>query len=190
MNKSMIRSAMVVMAVGAMALMSSALVAQDKPATPDAKAVAVLKPSKAATTRPTMNNVSGTVTFTQYGDEVEVVAEVTGLTPNSEHGFHIHDKGDLSDPGLMSTGGHWDPSGHKHHGAPDSDMKHAGDLGNLKADESGTAKLTVRTKAFSLTKDPNAVGHAVIVHAGMDDMKSQPAGNAGARVAGGVIEKQ
>lgn len=171
-------------------LACSSLVAQDNEAKPDAVAVAVLAPSKAATTRPTNNNVHGTITFRQFGDEVQVTGEVSGLTPNSEHGFHIHEKGDLSAPDLMSTGGHWDPGHHKHHGAPDADGVHAGDLGNLKADENGVAKVDVKTKAFSLTKDPNAVGHAVIVHANKDDLSSQPAGNAGARVAGGVIEKK
>jgi Cu-Zn family superoxide dismutase len=189
MKRAMAMLAVAVVSVTGLAC--SSLVAEDKAEMKaDAVAVAVLSSSKAATTRPTMNNVHGTITFRQVGDEVEVTGEVTGLPPNSEHGFHIHDKGDISSADLMSTGGHWDPAGHKHHGSPDGEMVHAGDLGNIKADENGVAKVNVKTKAFSLTKEPNAVGHAVIVHAGTDDLKSQPAGNAGARVAGGVIEKK
>lgn len=152
----------------------------------DARAVAVLAPATAATTRPSLNDVRGTVVFAQFGDEVEVVATVTGLEPNTTHGFHIHEKGDLSDPKLLSTGGHWNPDG-GHHGAPSAPHSHAGDLGNLKADDKGNARLVVRTREFSLTREPSALGHAVIVHAKADDLTSQPAGNAGDRVAGGVI---
>lgn len=153
----------------------------------DARAMAIIAPSRAATTRPTLNSVRGTVTFSQYGDEVEVTATIEGLTPGSVHGFHIHEKGDISSADLLSTGNHWNPSGDGMHGAPGEPMAHAGDLGNVTADANGVARLSIRTKSFSLTKEPLAVGKAVIVHAGVDDLKSQPAGNAGARVAGGVI---
>lgn len=156
----------------------------------DAVAVAVVGPSGAATTRPTMNNVRGTVTFTQVGGEVLVHADVTGLPPNSTHGFHLHEKGDLSAPDLMSTGPHWDPEGHGHHGGPHQEGVHAGDFGNLVSDATGRAVYTARKKGFSLTGEPSAIGRAVIIHANADDLKSQPAGAAGARIAGGVVVKK
>jgi Cu-Zn family superoxide dismutase len=152
-------------------------------------AVAELKPSKTATTQPSNNNVTGTVTFTETGGKVHVTAHVMGLAPNSEHGFHIHEKGDISAPDLMSTGGHFNPTNHIH-GGPTTSPVHAGDLGNLKADDKGMAMLDLTVNDISIgTGSANdIVGKAVIVHGAPDDLKSQPAGNAGPRVAGGVIE--
>src|SRR5215469_12172483 len=80
-------------------------------------ATADIKPSKNATTQPSNNNVTGTVTFTEMGNKVMVNAHIMGLAPNSSHGFHIHEKGDLSAPDLSSAGGHFNPGGHEH-GAP------------------------------------------------------------------------
>jgi Cu-Zn family superoxide dismutase len=152
-------------------------------------AVAQVKPSKAATTQPTMNNVNGTVTFTEMPDgKVTIVAVILGLTPNTKHGFHIHDNGDMSDPGLMSTGNHFNPDKHIH-GGPTTSPVHAGDFGNLTTDATGTAKLELTVDNISLGGAKNNVlGKPVIVHAKEDDLKSQPSGNAGARVAGGLIE--
>lgn len=151
-------------------------------------AVAVLKPSRAATTQPAMNNVTGTLTFTQRGNQVQIVGEVRGLKPNSKHGIHIHEKADMSSPDLMSTGGHYNPEGHPHAG-PDAGTRHAGDFGNLTADANGLARINLTVDNISLGGPKNdVVGLPVIVHASPDDLKSQPAGNAGARVAGGLIE--
>lgn len=151
-------------------------------------AVAEIKPSKAATTRPSLNNVTGTVTFTETAGKVKVVADIKGLTPNTEHGFHIHTNSDMSDVGLMSTGGHYNPDNHIH-GGPTTSPVHAGDMGNLKSDASGNAKLDITVEGVSLGGAKNdIVGKPVIIHAAPDDLKSQPSGNAGARVAGGLIE--
>jgi Cu-Zn family superoxide dismutase len=151
-------------------------------------AVAHMTPSKSATTKPVNNDVTGTVTFTQDGDKVVVVADITGLEPNTRHGIHIHEKGDLSDPGLMSTGGHWNPDHHMH-GGPTTSPVHAGDLGNLDADATGKAHLELTLSDISVGGVKNdVIGHAVIIHAKADDLSSQPSGNAGARVSGGVIE--
>jgi Cu-Zn family superoxide dismutase len=151
-------------------------------------AVVEIKPSKNAATMPANKDVTGTVTFTQMGDKVHVMAHIMGLAPNTEHGFHIHEKGDLSDPGLMSTGGHFNPAPAHQHGAPGTG--HAGDMGNLKADATGMAMLDLMIEGVSIGTGAanDIVGKAVIVHGGVDDLKSQPAGNAGPRVAGGVIE--
>ena len=153
-------------------------------------ATAELKPSKNAATMPANKNVTGTVTFTDAGGgKVKVSAHVMGLAPNTEHGFHIHANGDLSAPDLASAGGHFNPGNHNH-GGPTSKPSHAGDLGNIKADATGMAmlELTVEDISIGTGTANDIVGKSVIVHGAPDDMKTNPAGNAGARVAGGVIE--
>jgi Cu-Zn family superoxide dismutase len=153
-------------------------------------AMANVRPSRAATTQPTMNNVRGTVTFTPAGDNaVNVEVNLTGLPPNSTHGFHVHEKGDLSAPDLSSAGAHWDPAKTNKHGAPGDDHVHAGDLGNVKSDSNGNAKMKMKMEGMTISGGDNGVvGKSVIVHAKADDLKSQPSGDAGGRVAGGVIE--
>ena len=128
----------------------------------------------------------GVVHFTQEGDSVKVVADIEGLTPGQKHAFHIHQYGDCSSPDAMSAGGHYNPEGHQH-GLPDSEKRHAGDLGNLQADNDGKAhyEITVNNISIQGSKNP-IVGHAVIVHAKTDD-GGQPVGNAGARIGCGVI---
>jgi Cu-Zn family superoxide dismutase len=164
--------------------------AADPPATaPDTtiKAVAVVKPGGAASTQPTNNNVTGTVTFTQTGSAVTFVADIDGLEPNTMHGFHIHEKADLSDPTLISAGGHFNPT-HEMHGGPGMPHHHMGDLGNLTADANGHAHLEGAVPGVTLTVgDFGIIGRSVIIHAKEDDLHSQPAGESGARVAGGVI---
>ena len=95
------------------------------------------------------NTTTGTVRFEQRGDKVRVVAEVRGLKPNAEHGFHVHEKGDCSSGDGMSTGGHFNPGGGAHgrhgHGA-----HHAGDLPSLKADASGMARLDFETSSITV----------------------------------------
>jgi Cu-Zn family superoxide dismutase len=150
-------------------------------------AVATIRPSQAATTQPTDNNVIGTVKFTQTADGVSYVADIDGFAPGSKHGFHIHDKGDLSAPNLSSAGGHFNPT-HESHGGPMSEHHHLGDLGNLEADANGHAHKQGSISGVTLNgQGPSIIGKSVIVHAKVDDLKSQPAGDSGARIAGGVI---
>ena len=132
------------------------------------------------------NNVSGTITFTQNKKGVRVVADLQGLS-KGKHGFHIHEFGDCSSPDGMSAGGHYNPEG-KSHGAPMDMSRHMGDMGNIEADESGKAHLEYTDAMIKLNGPNSIVGKSVIVHKGADDLKSQPAGNAGPRVACGVIE--
>jgi len=132
------------------------------------------------------SQVHGTVTFRQEGDKVRVHAEISGLTPG-EHGFHVHEVGDCSDPEGKSAGGHFNPDG-LDHGGPHDAIRHVGDLGNLLADESGTAVLDTEDALVALDGASSVIGRSVIVHADPDDMTSQPTGAAGARVACGVIE--
>lgn len=146
-----------------------------------ATAVAVLAPAA-------NGQVRGEVRFTEEAQGVRVTAQVTGLTPG-KHGFHIHEKGDCSAPDFMSAGGHWNPTGAPH-GAPGTGSNHHyGDLGNLEANEQGVARLERTFNWLSFTGTNSFLGKAVLVHANPDDLTSQPVGNAGARVACGVITR-
>ena len=132
------------------------------------------------------NNASGEVRFQTVEGGVRVTGKFSGLAPG-KHGFHIHEKGDCSAPDGSSAGGHYNPLG-KSHGEPDATERHAGDLGNITADKSGHALYDRVDSQLSLNGPYSIVGRSVIIHAGEDDLKSQPTGNAGARVACGVIE--
>ena len=141
------------------------------------KAIAVLNPASGS-------QVKGTVTFTKTGDTVQVVADITGLTPG-KHAFHIHEFGDCSAPDAASAGSHFNPT-KEPHGAPDAAQHHVGDFGNLEADSSGKARLELKSNKLKMSGEHSILGHAVIVHEKVDDW-SQPLGNAGGRVACGVI---
>jgi Cu-Zn family superoxide dismutase len=148
------------------------------------------KPIAVALLNPTQgSSVKGTVSFVQKGGKVLVDVHASGLTPGA-HGLHIHEKGDCSAPDGTSAGGHFNPD-QTAHGAPGHGVHHAGDFGNITADANGKAELELWVPAtqFSLVKDaPNSIiGKGVIVHADPDDLKSQPAGNSGKRLACGVI---
>jgi len=130
----------------------------------------------------------GTVSFTQTtDDEIKITGKVTGLSPGP-HGMHVHTIGNCSDPtdGFKKSGGHFNPD-HTHHGMLSDG--HVGDLGNIAADATGTAEFTITTKKFNLTEgDSHSIlGKALIIHAGKDDEKTDPAGNSGARILCGVI---
>lgn len=144
-------------------------------------AVAELEPTEGS-------DVRGTVTFTEEGDGVRVVATVTGL-PEGAHGFHVHEFGDCSAPDASSAGGHFDPTGAEH-GAPDADEagRHVGDLGNIEADETGAAEYDRVDNVIAFEGTNSVVGKAVVVHAQEDDLETQPTGDAGERLACGVIE--
>jgi Cu-Zn family superoxide dismutase len=137
---------------------------------------------------PTANNkVQGTVDFFETAKGVRVVAKVSGLTPGL-HGFHIHEVGDCSAPDAMSAKGHFNPGGMKH-GGPHDAMRHAGDFGNLTADAAGNAIYEAIDMHITFDGTNSIIGRGVIVHANADDLSGQPAGNAGPRVACGVILK-
>lgn len=129
--------------------------------------------------------IAGTVTFTQKKDGVLVEAAVSGLTPG-KHGFHIHQLGDVTCVDGKCTAGHWNPTETKH-GGPDSEERHHGDLGNLEAGADGKATYKRLDKLVRLYGHDSIVGRGIIIHADPDDLTSQPTGNAGARVAQGVI---
>lgn len=144
-------------------------------------------PYVVATLQPTRDSsAAGTVWFVQDGADLQVTARVTGLKPNQEHGFHVHEKGDCSSGDGMSAGGHFNPTGKPH--GPITAEHHAGDLPALKADASGRATLRMRLPGSVTATGPESfAGKAVIVHAMPDDYTTQPTGNSGARLACGVI---
>jgi Cu-Zn family superoxide dismutase len=161
-----------------LSLAASAQTPQPKSAGP-LKAIALMHPTAG-------NKVSGTVTFTEEADGVRVRADLTGLAPG-KHGFHVHEFGDCSAPDLASAGGHFNPT-NKPHAGPDAAERHVGDMGNVEADASGAAKLDYVDHEISLANDQRCIiGRSVIVHAKADDLKSQPSGDSGARIACGVI---
>jgi len=134
------------------------------------------------------SKVSGNVTFTQVGEKVRIQGLVNGHTAGLK-GWHIHEKGDCSDPKADSAGGHFNPRGHKH-GAPTDAMRHAGDTGNLVVNDAGSATIDVTIDGISVSKDKpdGIIGRALIIHMQQDDLKTDPTGNAGGRAACGVIQ--
>lgn len=161
--------------LAAVAVLASACAHRPQPPV----AVAALAPASGS-------QVQGTVRFTQEEDRVVVQAHVAGLAPNSEHGFHVHEKGDCTAPDASSAGDHLNPDGQPH-GAL-SGAHHAGDLPSLKANAAGTAHASFEIKGVLLGSGArDLLGKAVVVHADPDDYRSQPAGNSGARIACGVI---
>jgi len=158
-----------------LALCGSALFAQAQDVT---NAVAKLEPRSRST-------VSGTVSFTKQGDDVQVVADIENLKPG-KHGFHIHEKGDCSATDASSAGAHFNPT-HQHHGGPETAERHEGDLGNIEADASGKSHLEWKGK-MNLSGTDSIIGKSIVVHEKEDDLKTDPSGNSGGRIACGVIE--
>jgi superoxide dismutase, Cu-Zn family len=142
------------------------------------RCIAVLQPTKG-------NSASGIVRFEAVEGGVRVIADFSGLAPG-KHGFHIHEFGDCSSDDGSSAGGHFNPNGMPH-GTPASEQRHVGDLGNIEADKDGKAHLDYVDAMISFSGKNSIVGRGVIVHEKEDDLKTQPTGAAGARVACGVI---
>ena len=164
------------------------------PATPAAEPAPAATPAQAAASAalsPTQGNqVAGEVKFDTVDGVVHVTGTITGLKPNSEHGFHIHEFGDCSAPDGSSAGGHFNPA-KSEHGQVSADPHHGGDMPNLKADADGKATIDAPvSNNVNIGKGDgfDILNHAVIVHADADDYKTQPTGNAGGRLACGVIK--
>jgi superoxide dismutase, Cu-Zn family len=135
------------------------------------------------------DTVKGSILFMQApGTPTLIKGTITGLQPG-EHGFHIHEFGDMS-KGCESMGAHYNPDGVDHGHLGDG---HVGDLGNITADESGTAKFSIRADRVELIGNRSVVGRGIVVHADPDDLgkggdeESLKTGNAGDRLACGVI---
>ena len=154
---------------------------QSMPDEAPARATAALQSTKGS-------KAFGEATFEEVDGKVRVIVFAQGLAPEREHGFHIHEAGDCSSGDGMSAKGHFNPHG-KPHGNPQSGERHAGDLPALKADKGGRAKLDVTVDQLTVRPGPaSVVGRGLIIHADPDDYKTQPTGNAGARLACGVIK--
>ena len=140
-----------------------------------------------ATLTPTQgNDVRGMVMFHQMQGQVMVHARITGLKPNGEHGFHVHETGSCASPDGTSAGGHFNPDGKPH--GPQAAAHHAGDMPSLKADVQGAVDQHFMLTGPSVEAGAaSVVGRSVIVHAQPDDYTTQPTGNAGGRIACGVI---
>lgn len=150
-------------------------------------AVAEMKPTTAATA--SQLSPTGKVTFTQLSNgKVQVEAEIAGLKPNSEHGFHVHAVADCSGDGTK-TGAHFNPDDHPHN-HPQEAKRHAGAMFNLKTNAQGIGVLKQEVDTITLTEGKySIIGKPLITHRDADDYKSQPLGNAGPRVSCGLITK-
>jgi Cu-Zn family superoxide dismutase len=134
----------------------------------------------------------GTVTFVQESESAPttITVDLQGVRPG-KHGFHVHEFGDNTN-GCMSAGGHFNPYG-KTHGAPEAEVRHVGDLGNVVAGADGSVKTTITDAQVKLIGPHSVIGRTVVLHADEDDLgltsheQSKTTGNAGGRIACGVI---
>lgn len=134
------------------------------------------------------SKVTGNVRFVQDGDRVRITGTVTGLSPG-RHGFHVHEHGDLSDKKEgKSAGGHYNPT-NMPHGRPSDKERHIGDLGNIEANQEGVAKIDLQDSIISLSGPHSIVDRSLVIHQGADKF-TQPSGDAGSRVAFGLIKAQ
>jgi Cu-Zn family superoxide dismutase len=161
--------------VGAAVLVACQTVPDEPP-----RATAALQPTKG-------NKAFGEATFEQVDGKVRVIVFAQGLPAGRTLGFHIHEAGDCSSGDGMSTKGHFNPHG-KPHGHPNAAERHAGDLPALVVGKDGRAKIDVTVDVITVSPGPaSVIGRGLIIHADPDDYKTQPTGNAGARIACGVI---
>jgi Cu-Zn family superoxide dismutase len=147
-------------------------------------------PGAAARLQATQGNaVTGSLSLTSEKDGVRIVGLVQGLKPNSEQGFHVHEKGDCSAPDASSAGAHFNPTSQPHGNPKGAGPRHLGDMVNLRADAKGSAKVDVIINGAGLHtgRSNDLFGKAIVVHQKPDDYTSQPSGNSGDRVACGVI---
>lgn len=131
--------------------------------------------------------VQGAMQVEDMNDQLKITATVTGLKPNSKHGFHIHENGVCEGPDYKTAGGHFNPY-KMPHGQPKAKKSHLGDLGNLEADSKGVAKKEIMIPKHESDDLNKIIGKALIVHSDDDDLKSQPSGDAGSRIACGIIK--
>ncbi len=149
-----------------------------EPATDFSKAVAVVHPTEDG-------DATGHLTFTKEDDGVRVQGEFEGLE-EGKHGFHIHQYGDCRADDGTSAGGHYNPADNPHAG-PDAESRHVGDMGNLEADADGNATIDYVDSTIELNGADSIMGRGIVIHAGEDDLESQPTGDAGGRMGCGVI---
>jgi Cu-Zn family superoxide dismutase len=150
------------------------------------------RPQATAELKNAKGEVVGMASFREEGGGVRVLAEVRGLPPG-QHGIHLHAVGKCVPPQFTSAGAHFNPTGKKH-GLQNPQGPHAGDLPNMNVAADGTGKLNYVASGVTLGSGPGSLfgadGTAVVIHASPDDQKTDPAGNSGARIACGVIQRK
>ena len=133
----------------------------------------------------------GTATLTETKTGISIALDLTGL-PAGEHAIHIHQNAKCEAPAFTTAGGHFNPTAMKH-GLENPEGHHAGDMKNFTVAADGTSKANVTDDAVTIADGPKSIftggGTALVIHAAADDMKTDPSGNAGARIACGVIVK-
>ncbi len=132
------------------------------------------------------SKAAGTVIFSKTKNGIQVVSTVTGVKPG-KHGIHIHENGDCSAADASSAGAHFNPTQAPHSG-PSDFTRHVGDLGNITANKDGSGILTLEIPEIKGFLDWSPIiGRSVVLHEGADDLKTQPSGDSGGRIACGVI---
>lgn len=184
---------MIIPTAAALLALSACSTAPGPPRTPASMAPA---PAAQSTARQAVANlssasgslVSGKITLMPMGGGVHMTGMVGGLAPNSVHGFHVHEKGDCSAADASSAGGHFAPASNPH-GKRGSGPHHAGDMDNITANAEGVASINKHLDDVTLGGGAanDIAKRAIVVHANADDYTSQPSGDAGARVACGLI---
>lgn len=171
-----------VLLVSAMIYAIACTVAIGQAETSTNKAAADLHPTKG-------NQADGVLTVVAAKDGVKISGTIKGLQPNSEHGFHIHEKGDCSAPDASSAGGHFNP-GAQAHGNPATAVHHLGDILSIRANAEGVAKVDAHVSGATLGsgQPTDIAGKAIVLHEKPDDYTTQPSGNSGGRIACGVIK--
>ncbi len=166
--------------------------AGDGPSTAMATATAETAPGASVQLAATQGNTAnGGLQITAAGTGVKLSGMVQGLQPDSEFGFHFHEKGDCSAPDATSAGAHFNPT-NQAHGNPQNPPHHAGDMVNVRSDAQGVAEVSIDNADVSLQSgQPNDIlGKALVMHAMPDDYTTQPSGNSGDRIACGVVAGQ
>ncbi|KAI6190001.1 Superoxide dismutase [Aphelenchoides bicaudatus] len=136
----------------------------------------------------------GYLDLVQKDGKLTITGKLTNLKPSGNHGFHVHEKGEIGNK-CNDSGAHYNPL-KKTHGAPDSSERHIGDLGNIKADEQGNAEISITDSIALLDGQYSIIGRSIVIHKGEDDLGkkdnngSKTTGNAGSRLRCGVIQKQ
>jgi superoxide dismutase, Cu-Zn family len=134
-----------------------------------------------------LKKLEGSIRFESLKEEIKVSVDLAGLEPNKKLGFHVHENGFCEGPTYESAGGHLNPY-HQKHGRPEGKARHLGDMGNIVTNSEGKAKqiiLLPKTESQDLNL---LISRSIIIHKNKDNFKSQPSGNAGDRIACGLIK--